>query len=338
MSTPQPAATVSTTSDLNLEPNHDVARWNETRWNGCWNADEGVGLYLHAGRYRADLDMWWVQVVAYLPDRQLCVDRFFGRNTSTAGVRVGGLDVAMTENGWTASFAGVGQLTSVDALARAAQGSSAPVGSMSFEVSAQGCAPVWDMYAGRGDRLDFAGDTHVQQGSTTAGMLHISGTDYDLNGIGFKDHSSGVRDFSDWTGHQLFLIVSPAFTCHVIAVRSSDGEPPRATGALFRDGQQFGITRFELPPLADSAGGPVHGDGLIETTSGERLRFSTELVHALPMTITLDNDNINGIDWQLDGDPLVVIEGKGRLTLADGTVAHCFHERSARRSHVKLPK
>jgi hypothetical protein len=65
--------------DLNAEPRRDVPQWSETRWNGCWNPDAGVGLYMHMGRFRKDLDMWWAQTVAYLPEGRLAVDRSWGR-------------------------------------------------------------------------------------------------------------------------------------------------------------------------------------------------------------------------------------------------------------------
>jgi hypothetical protein len=133
------------------------------------------------------------------------------------------------------------------------------------------------------------------------------------------------------------MIVSPEWTCHAIVMISPEGEPLPPWGVLHRDGVRSQITRFELPALADSAGGPVHGDLLIETSSGERLEFASELVHALPVTVTEDNDNINGVDWELPGDPIVLIEGKGRLTAPDGTVVHCFHERTGRRSAVSRP-
>jgi hypothetical protein len=321
--------------DANVEPKYDVPLWNETRWNGCWNPDEGVGVYLHAGRYRADLDMWWAQVAAYLPGGQLCVERLWGRSANPAGVSIGGLELAVGDDGWTARFDGVGQLTGTQALAAAPRGSSAPSRSLRFEVDAQAATPQWDMYAATTGRLEFAGDTHVQQGYHTSGRLQVGEHEYRLDGIGFKDHSSGPRDFSTWFGHRFFLIVTAAWTCHAIVMYSPDGEPLPPWGAFFRDGQQAAITRFELPLLADAAGGPVNGEALIETDSGERLRFASELVHALPMTITLDNDNINGVDWELEGDPVVIIEGKGRLTAPDGTVAYCFHERSARRSEVR---
>src|SRR5436190_1559117 len=134
------------TIDRNVEPQHGVPLWSETRWNGCWNGDDGVGIYLHAGRYRHDLDIWWAQVVAYLPD-----------------------------------------------------------------------------------------------------------------GIGFKDHSSGPRDFASWFAHRYVLIVADDWTCHAVVMYSPEGEPLAPWGAFLRDGRQSAITRFELPPLEDSAGGPVHG-------------------------------------------------------------------------------
>lgn len=65
-----------------------VPLWSETRWNTVWNMDAGVGLYLHLGRFRRDLDYWWAQVVAYLPDSELCVTRLWGRNEPDAGVGI----------------------------------------------------------------------------------------------------------------------------------------------------------------------------------------------------------------------------------------------------------
>ena len=81
---------------------------NETRWHGCWNADEGVGLFLHVGRFRADLDIWWAQSVAYLPEGRLVVDRAWGPVPDKDGVRIGNLDISLAESGWSSHFDGVG--------------------------------------------------------------------------------------------------------------------------------------------------------------------------------------------------------------------------------------
>src|ERR1700757_302138 len=78
---------------------------------------------------------------------------------------------------------------------------------------------------------------------------------------------------------------------------AAHGRGVRCFEAFFRDGRQARVTAFELPELADSAGGPVDGELLLETDSGERLEFAAELVHAAPMLMTVDNDYINGVDW-----------------------------------------
>jgi hypothetical protein len=183
--------------DRNASPQYEVTNWNETRWNGCWNSEQGVGIYIHAGRYRHDLDVWWVQVAAYLPGGELVVDRFWGPNRSEAGIKVGCLDLEIIEDGWEARFDGAGQLTTTAALARAPRGSSAPFRRLRFDVTASAAAPQWDMYAHTTERLDFSAATHVQQGFTTSGSLRVGVPDedeYRLDGVGFKDHSSGPRE------------------------------------------------------------------------------------------------------------------------------------------------
>jgi hypothetical protein len=323
--------------DVNVEPQHDVPRWNETRWNGCWNPDEGVGLYIHAGRFRPDLDMWWVHLCAYLPDGQLCVDRFWGRNPASAGVHVGPLKLDMTDNGWTSTYDGVGELTTIAALAEAPRGSSAPVRSMQWDVTATGATTEWDMYADVEDRMLSAQDFHVQQGFETTGRLRVGDDEYHLDGVGFKDHSTGVRDFRPWTKHYFLLIVSPEWTAHLIRIADADGEYTEPTGIFYRrDGSSETISRFEFQDMTDAAGGPINSELQFEIGSGEQFEFTVELIHSLPITATEDNDYINGVDWTLPGDPLVIIEGKGRCTSADGgQPLYAWHERSIRRSELE---
>lgn len=324
--------------DVNIaEPVRDIPAWNETRWNGIWSPEQGVGLYLHAGRLRADLDMWWAQVLAYLPGRELVVDRFYGRNPNELGVRFGGFDLSMTDDGWTSTFDGVGQMTTTDEMAVRPAGSSWPMRTFAFDVTAQNRTPVWDMYGDRQQTLRH-GDAHIQQTFDVTGTIAVGDRTWTLtNAIGFKDHSSGPREIEGWFGHRFFLIVAADWVCHAVVMYTADGEPMPALGAFFRGSDTAGVTGFDLPDLADSAGGPVHGDARIELSTGETLNFASELVHAAPMLMTTDNDYVNGIDWERDGDPIVLIEGNGRLEAADGTVAHCFHERTARRSNVTRP-
>jgi hypothetical protein len=319
--------------DPNAKPKYDVPLWNETRWHTCWNAEQGVGLYLHLGRFRQDLDLWWAQIGAYLPDRQLCVDRLWGKNPAAAGATIGGLQIDISEDGWSSSFEGVGELTTIDALGQAPRGSSAPSRPMRWEVTATAAAPVWDMYAGGGEeRIAHAGDMHVQRAYETTGWLRIGSDEYRLDGVGWNDHSTGVRDLSpSWRYHSFLVLMAPEWTAHLISMGMADGEKP--LGAFFRrDGGREQIAHVEFPRMTDATGGPIHGALEFELSSGERFAYDVELVHAFPITVTEDNDNINGVDWNLPADPLVLVEGIGQVTGADGQTFHCFHERTARRN------
>jgi hypothetical protein len=327
------------TIDRNVAPRPDVPLWNETRWNGCWNPDAGVGIYLHAGRFRQELDLWWAQVVAYLPGGALCVQRLWGRNAADDGVALGGLDLRMTQDGWRASYDGVGERTSTAAMARGVRGASAPSRAFAFTLEATAVTPVWDQRPAGGDDAPLhAGDAHIQQAFATRGALRVGEERHDLGGIGFKDHSSGKRDFGPWRSHEFVLAVGPEWTAHLISMAGPDGTALPPMGALItRDGAQEAITRLETVPLRDAAGAPASGRLAFETDAGRTGSYAVELRHAAPLSITEDNDNMNGVSWEVDGDPVVVVEGNARLVADDGTVLHAFHERSMRRSLLPRP-
>jgi hypothetical protein len=57
----------------------------------------------------------------------------------------------------------------------------------------------------------------------------------------------------------------------------------------------------------------------------------------LPIMISEENENLNGIDWESPGNPVIVMEGIAKLTLEDGTVGYSFIESSARRNDIRRP-
>jgi len=319
--------------DINVPAQPDRARWSETRLATAWNSAAGAGIYIHTGRLPSDLHMWWAQVAAYLPDGQLCVNRIWGRNASNAGIATAGLNYTVLEEGWTSALDSVGQLTTTTALTARPQGAGGPSVPLRWEAVGTAAAPYWDMYGDEQEsRLSHAGDAHNQRAYRTSGTLCVAGREYPLDGVGMTDHSSGVRALEHWYRHRFLVIVAADWVAHLIGVDTAPGTASPPVGAFYRDGDRHGITRFELPHVSDPTGGPIAGRLDFATATGESFSFDTTLEHALPVTFTNNNDNINGVDWDDPGNPVICIEGQARLTDTDGTtVAHCFHERSARR-------
>jgi hypothetical protein len=327
--------------DKNVKPNLDVPKWSETRWSGCWNPDEGVGLYLHMGRCRFDLDLWWAQTVAYLPDGQLCVDRSYGRSSDDAVVRTGCYELRQEEGYvWTSTFDGAGELTTSAALSAGARGSGGLAAPMKWNVRSEPAAPIWDMYGAAGDdRHDFAGDTHIQNGSRTTGEFTVAGKTYSLEGVGFKDHSSGVRSWDDFGGHHFILGVMPSWTVHTINIYDAAGKPRALLGAFFdggKDGEQHDIEVSELPVTEDALGGPNENTFTLKAAGIDEMEIKVDVLHQCPISIADEGDNINGIDWELQSDiVMVLMEGICRLTTAEGEVGYGFIERGIRRDDLK---
>ncbi len=69
-------------------------------------------MYIHAGRFRRDLNVWWAHVAAYLPDGRLVVERLCWRNGALAGIESETLGLTLTVAGWKSRFDGVGKMTS----------------------------------------------------------------------------------------------------------------------------------------------------------------------------------------------------------------------------------
>lgn len=322
--------------DTNKQKNLDVPRWSETRWSGCWNPDEGVGLYLHMGRFRRNLDVWWAQTVAYLPDGKLAVDRSFGPQPDEAFIRTSVYELAQKDDGWTSTFDGPGELTTTEALAAAPRGAASSV-AMSWEVEAKEKEPVWDLYGG-GDSLgEQAGDTHVQQAFTTSGSLTVDGETYSLDGVGYKDHSSGVRHWDEYGDHGFVLVHMPDWTAHAILMRGPGGEE-KPMGAFFRDGNEQRVEAFAMPVVEDAFGGPNEHEVTITPAGGDAITLQTEILHQLPVMVTEDGDNINGIDWEGGRDPCVfLMEAAARFTGPDGEVGYGYHERGILRERIEPP-
>jgi hypothetical protein len=327
------------TLDGNLQPNRDVPKWSETRWNGCWNPDHGVGLYLHMGRFRDDLELWWAQTVAYLPNGRLVVDRSWGRQTDVACVRTGVFELENTAAGWRSRYDGAPQLTTLEALVQAPQGSAAPSVPVRWQVDAEPVSPVWDLYSGRhASKEVFAGDTHIQQAYATAGELTVGDRTYRLDGVGYKDHSSGARVWDGYGAHNFLLAVMPGWSMHAIMLYGPNGEPRGPLGAVFRDGKQIPLARFELEPLTGLLEDSRSYAVTIGLAGGETLDLVAERLHEVPITITDEGDNVTGIDWMAALPATVIQEAAAKLTMADGTVGYSFFERGARRQALERPR
>lgn len=321
--------------DLNRTPEHGVPKWSETRWGGCFNPEQGVGLYLHAGRLRGELEWWWAQTAIYLPDGRVAVERSWVHRPDPVGVATPSLDLRMRESGWSARFDGIVEDTTTEALGRGPRGASAPSVPATFDIIAEGTRPWWDMFAGRVSAQDF-GDMHVEQLGQSTGELRIGGQSFRLDGVSYFDHSSGPRDWTHFHSHNFAMVAMPDHTLHAGRLFNAPGQGRKGGGVWFTaDGQVLRIVGSEMPPALDVLGAPQLFDWVIVVKGLGELTYRVEVLHTFSLTITDNNDNINGCDWDVPGDPLYMTECQVKVTAPDGSIGYGHIERSVRRSSLE---
>jgi hypothetical protein len=330
----------------NYTPRPETKHWSETRWVGSWNPNSNVGLWVHAGRCRGDLGLWWVQVVVYLPDGQLVVDRSFSRGLGEpdtppcAGLRLEPDDKAEE---WIATFDGAGESTTTAKLATHARGSGVAQ-PLRWTLSGKAAAPAWSPLGESDNDSQSFGDRHMQRTAEVQGELAFGGKAYPLDGVGFVDHSGGPRSFTDHSGHLFVCAVMPGFVIHAMTLYNMDGTPKFSGGAIIAGDTQTAVARVESPPAENLLGAPQTFDLAITDTSGAAHHLRIDVLHTAAVTMTNENHNLIGIDWDNAADTLVLTECPVRITTQDGAVGYGHIERANRRrefdptSGAKLPR
>jgi hypothetical protein len=252
----------------NRPPRRDTTAWSETKWFGCWNAEDKVGLFLHAGRYRDDLDLWWIQAVAYLPDGTLAVDRSWGGDPDewTVASHVFSLR-GRPDGGAHGTFRGAPERCTTTALAEYPGGQGASV-HLTWDLDAEQIREPWSPFAHEGDTAEWA-EVHTQHQYQVRGTLTVEGETYRLDGPGWGDHSSGVRAWDGFGGHVFVNAPLPDLGLILITVHTPDGAPASTVGGvLSASGGTDPIVDVKCPWLTSLLGAPESFDLVVTTNSG----------------------------------------------------------------------
>ena len=319
---------------------HDIPHWSETMYFHVWNPVQDVGVFVHVGRWPADLDLWWAQVIAMLPDGELLVDRSWGRARDHRGPATGNLQVECIEplKTWRVSFDGAGEPTTRERM------SAGPVGAgraaaFKFSVDLHSAAPVWDMHGALGlDNLSWAASHHTQ-GFRSMGGLSSEGRSWDLTGVAHRDHSSGPRNFGDFGGLNFFVVVFPESgrVANGLVNWRRRGEVDHRVFTIQQRGRCEIGTDVKVTGLADLS---THRPHRIQISFGGDTprKYVADVLHGYTLTALEPNLNVNGAAHDEETDPLLLTQGAVRVVADDGEVGWGVVERDYRRSMLPSPE
>ena len=328
--------------DLLHPVQRDTPHWSETHFFHVWSPEEGVGLFLHTGRWPGDLDLWWAQTIALLPDGELLVDRSWGRAVDNRGPSTGNLHLTCEEplSRWKIRFDGAGEVTDVRRMSEEGPSGAGPACAFQADIDLTAAAPVWDMGAALGapkaqiDDLSWA-STHFTQGFTAKGELRAGDRSWKIDGTGIRDHSSGPRDVSELGGLGFWVVVFPEAgrVVNGLVNWKPDGQVDHRVATVFENDSTTTVFDARCTGLESPVTHSPH-EITIEMASveGGVDTYEAERIHGYSLTFLEPNENLNGIDLRSQPDGLIITQSTVRVVAPDGAVGYGVVERDSRPS------
>lgn len=333
----------------------DLPGWSETMFFHVWSPEaadgEGVGVFIHCGRWPEDPELWWAQVIALLPDGRLLVDRSWGRAPDERGPATGNLRIRCEEplKRWRLEFDGAGEITDLAAMADGPVGAG-PARAFTFAVDLEAAAPVWDMHGALGiDGLQWAAHHHTQGFRATGRLTAGSGGDveaWDVAGTAIRDHSSGPRDVSRLGGLHFCVFVFPESgrVVNGLVNWGTDHGVDHRTQALFEGGTSADASveigsSIRFTGLADPATHqPRDLSVTFDRADGSTYDLEATWLHGYTLTFLSPNENINGLDLRTQPNGLVITQSTVRVVAPDGEVGYGVIERDYRPADLPSPQ
>jgi hypothetical protein len=321
--------------------------WSETHFWSVWNAEAGVGLFIHVGTDTEDKSLWWAQVFAYLPGDLVVADRSWGRSLDRKGPTTGNFKARCTEplRRWRLQFDGAGELVSRTEMATRLVGAG-PAVPMSFDLELTATMPVWDLYKAVEIQGTDIGSVHHEQVLTGAGRLRVGGPaggEWSLAGCAFRDHSYGSRDVGPFGGDHLLGVYFPASgrSLQALSFWDKDGKILFRTASIHQGDQIEVIPQMEMSGLElgtskptslyDLTGNPRTFEMRLQTNAGP-VTAKGEVLHVINISLIDKNTNVNGSVINIPGDHLLLAESQVKMTWPDGDVGYGFFERCYKKS------
>jgi hypothetical protein len=184
-------------------PFPDMPHWSENFCLAVFDPGCGVGLWLHLGRWRKDINLWRETVVVNWPDGTVSAQRGFGNGLTCADGPGGpNFAVRVLEPGRRFSYSylgGVRRLPSAT-LREGLQGDG-PRQRLAFSLDFESSAEIWDMHK-EASTQEFLGTGHIEQPGRVSGTIEIGDERFVFNGMGNRDHSMGPRNTPTLESHQ----------------------------------------------------------------------------------------------------------------------------------------
>jgi hypothetical protein len=317
-------------------PLPQVEHWSENFCLASFDPRLGIGLWLHIGRWRKDLELWRETVVVTWPDGSVTGYRAFG-NARSSDQGPGGANFAirLLETGgvedprrsFSYSFLGGVQRT-VSAAMRAGLLLDGPRHRLSLELSFLSRSDIWDLHRIGGSQ-EFVGTGHIEQIGRVRGTIGFGDARYDFDSLGNRDHSMGRRDTSSLGAHhwmQAYFDNGLSVLVYDAVLRGA-AQPVVSEAVVYEGDRLFAATLRLTERISAVADGCEEYGFSVDYEHG-RLEIRTAGIHNTAyLSFTVPNDHYIGV-YPGGEPPLTLMEQPSRFILNGAIGGYGWMERT----------
>jgi hypothetical protein len=312
-------------------PFPELPNWSENFCLSTYDPKSGIGLWLHLGRWRRDLNVWRETVVVTWPDGTVSGYRAFG-NARAAETGPGGPNFAIRverpNHRLNYSFLGGVQRVPSEVLKAGLQTDGARH-LLGFELTFDSEADIWDLHK-VGTSQKFLGTGHIEQVGRVRGQISFDGQVFDYDSMGNRDHSMGPRDTPTLGTHQWlqgYFENDVRFLVYDAVIRGNAA--PVFCEAVIYEGDTLYEGRLEYPwRLADAADAQKDFGFKIHYENGTADIRTAGIQNTAYLSFTAPNDHYIGV-FQGGTPPLTLLEQPTAYTLNGDIKGFGWLERTA---------
>lgn len=309
----------------------DIPNWSENFCLSSFDPGSGVGLWLHMGRWRKDLNYWRETIIVMLPDGTVAAHRGFG-NALTRPDGPGGphFAIRIVEPGKRLDYhfsSGVRRVPAAD-LSKdlLADG---PRERLSFKLSFSSGLPIWDLHKVGGTQ-DFLGKGHIEQLGRVTGTIEIGDQRIAYDGMANRDHSLGARDSATLRSHQWIqgqFDNRIGFLIYDAVLRGQSA--PVFCEAVVYDGERMYEAKLTYPWRINDAAQATQPYAFQLAYERGTLNVEVErIVNTAYLSFTAPNELYIGVFQQPGKTPLTLLEQSARFKLNGSVTGYGHIERT----------
>jgi hypothetical protein len=148
-----------------------------------------------------------------------------------------------------------------------------------MDLVAEDFTPRFDLFRQGGTVVDDFAPGHIEAGSRVTGTLSLGGQQVAIDGLAYRDHSWGKRDWGTLLSHRWIAgTVGPALTFNAASWHGVDGSL-RSFGIVVRDGKIDYATEVDIVVFME-IDAQTHRGGILSLTldSGETITLHPKVV------------------------------------------------------------